>query len=159
MESIFQLSVPWWEFVLRAAVVYLFVLVLVRLSGKRTVGEFTAFDLIVVLLLGESMQSALVQNDTSVLGPVLTATTLISLNWLLAFISTRSKTVDRIVEGEAVVLVRNGRILTSKLRSQNVPKSDVLEAMRRAQLGSLSEIAVATLETDGEITIVPRKKK
>jgi uncharacterized membrane protein YcaP (DUF421 family) len=159
MESIVQLSADWWEFVLRAFLVYLVLLVLMRLAGKRTVGEFTPFDLIVVLLLGESMQSALVQDDTSVLGPSIAAATLLSLNWLLGFLSTRSQIVDKVTEGEPVVLVRNGRIDTRKLRSENVPKSDLLEAVRRAQLGSLSEVAVATLETDGDITIVPRKKK
>lgn len=159
MESILQLGANWWEFVLRAFLVYLVLLVLVRLSGKRTIGEFTAFDLIVVLLLGESMQSALVQEDTSVLGPAITAATLVALNWLLGFLSTRFRAVDKVTEGDPVVLVRNGRLNTRKLREENVPKSDLLEAVRRAQLGSLSEVAVATLETDGEITIVPRKKK
>lgn len=159
MEDLVQLSANWWEFVLRAFLVYFTLLVLMRLSGKRTVGEFTPFDLIVVLLLGESMQSALVQDDTSVLGPAITAATLIALNWLMAFLSTRSRTVDKVTEGEPVVLVRNGRIDARKLRAENVPKSDVLEAVRRAQLGSLSEVALATLETDGAITIVPRNKK
>jgi uncharacterized membrane protein YcaP (DUF421 family) len=159
METIIQLSANWWEFALRAFLVYLVVLVLIRMSGKRTVGEFTPFDLIVVILVGESMQQALVQDDTSVLGPAITAATLILLNWILGFLSTRFQKVDKVVEGEPVVLVRNGRIDTRKLRRENVPKSDVLEAVRRAQLGSLSEVAVATLETDGEITIVPRKKK
>lgn len=159
METIVQLGAHWWEFVLRAILVYFVVLLLIRLSGKRTVGEFTAFDLIVVILLGESMQNALVQDDTSVLGPAITAATLISLNWLLGFVSARSRRVDKVVEGEPVVLVRNGRINSRKLRSENVPKSDLLEAVRRAQLGGLSEVALATLETDGEITVVPRKRK
>ena len=159
MDSIFELSVSWWEFVLRGVLVYVIVLALIRLSGKRTVGEFTPFDLIVVILLGETMQSALVQDDTSVLGPAIAAATLILLNWFLGFLSARFRTVDKVMEGEPVVLVRNGRVDARKLRSENVSKPDLLEAIRRAQLRGVSDVAVATLETDGEITIVPRKKK
>ena len=159
MESLVQLGAPWWQFVLRAAIVYLLLLVLIRLSGKRTVGEFTAFDLIVVILLGESMQSALIPDDHSVLGPAIVAATLLLLNWLVGFASSRSKRVDVLVEGEPVILVRNGRIDQKTLRSQNVPRSDLMEAIRRAQLDGVAAVARATLETDGEITIVPRKKK
>ena len=159
MESLVQLTAPWWEFVIRAGLVYLLLLLLIRISGKRTVGEFTPFDLIVVILLGESMQGALTQEDNSLLAAAIVAATLVALNWLLAFVSTRSRTADTVVEGEPVVLVRNGRIDQKALRSQNVPRSDVMEAIRRAQLDGLPQVARATLETDGEITIVPKKHK
>jgi uncharacterized membrane protein YcaP (DUF421 family) len=159
MQSLVELSAPWWEFALRAAIVYLMLLVLIRLSGKRTVGEFTAFDLIVVILLGEAMQSALVPEDTSVLGPAIVAATLLALNWLVGYFSARSRRIDALVEGEPVVLVRNGRIDQKTLRSQNVPRSDLMEAIRRAQLSGLADVARATLETDGEITVVPRKQR
>lgn len=159
MESLVQLSAPWWELIVRAVLVYLLLLLLMRVSGKRTVGEFTPFDLIVVILLGESMQGALSPDDTSVLGPAIVAATLVGLNWLLGFLTTRSRRVDVLVEGEPVVLVRNGRIDRKALLSQNVPRSDVMEAIRRAQLAGLADVAKATLETDGEITILPRKKR
>lgn len=160
MEHLVELQGPWWEFVLRATIVYVFVLLLIRLSGKRTVGEFTLFDLIVVILLGESMQAALApRGEQSVLGPAIVAMTLVALNWLLGYLSTRFRSVDAVVEGTPVVLARNGRILQKALRAQNVPRSDLTEAIRRARLTTLSEVALATLETDGEITIVPRKRK
>jgi uncharacterized membrane protein YcaP (DUF421 family) len=159
MQTLFDPQAPWWEFVLRGVIVYVFVLALIRLSGKRTVGEFTPFDLIVVILLGETMQGALVPEGESVTGPMIVAATLVGLNWLLAFASTRSKAVDALAEGHPVVLVRDGRLVQKALRSQNVPRSDVEEAIRRANLGGLQEVKLATLETDGEITVVPRKKK
>ena len=91
MSELWTLSIPWWEIVLRASVVYFVMLALIRLSGKRTVGEFTPFDLIVVILLGETMQGALVPEGESVTGPMIVAATLVGLNWLLAYASTRSK--------------------------------------------------------------------
>jgi uncharacterized membrane protein YcaP (DUF421 family) len=159
MENLVQLSAPWWEFIVRAVLVYVVLLLLMRLSGKRTVGEFTPFDLIVVILLGESMQGALSPDDTSVLGPAIVAATLVALNWTLGFLTSRSRRLDALIEGEPVVLARNGRLDQQALRSQNVPRSDVMEAIRRANLDGLSAVGRATLETDGEITIVPRKKK
>lgn len=160
MEQIFDLQAPWWEYLLRGFIVYVFVLVLIRLSGKRTVGEFTPFDLIVVILLGETMQGALLpEGEASFTGPMLVAATIVGLNWLLAFASTRSAKVDSLVEGKPVVLVRNGRIDQQALRSQNVPRSDIEESIRRANLSGLKDVKRATLETDGEITIVPREKK
>ena len=156
MEALFQLETAWWELVLRAVLVYLLILVLIRLSGKRTVGEFTPFDLIVVILLGEAMQNALVPQGESVTGPAIVAATLVSLNWLVAFVSARSKKVDRLVEGEPVVLARNGRYDRAAMRAQNVTDTDVLEAVRRANLSGIKAVRTATLETDGEITIVPK---
>ena len=159
MEQLFELQAPWWELIFRGVLVYVFVLVLIRLSGKRTVGEFTPFDLIVVILLGETMQGALVPEGDSVVAPMIVAATLVALNWLMAFASTRSRLVDSVVEGHAVVLARDGRVDRKVMRSQNVPHSDLDEAIRKANLDGLQDVKLAMLETNGEITIKPRKKK
>lgn len=152
----FSLSQPWWEFVVRGALIYVVILFLVRLSGKRTVGEFTPFDLVVVILIGESTQGALTGGDESVLGAPLVAATLIALNQLLGYLSARSNTVDRLLEGEPVLLVRNGRVLHKALRANNLPVSDLEESVRKQGLASMDEVALAMLETNGEITVVPR---
>jgi uncharacterized membrane protein YcaP (DUF421 family) len=152
----FDLAHPWWHFLLRAAIVYVVLMVLLRLCGKRTVGEFTPFDLLVVILLGESAQGALVGDDHSVTGSVLVFTTLALLNYAVAFASARSKKIDALVEGEPVVLIRNGRLHEAALRRNNVPISDLEEALRKAGVRHRQDVELAMLETDGEITILPR---
>src|SRR5687767_9430765 len=86
MPDLFDLAMPWWEFVLRAAIVYVVVLAMVRLSGKRTLGQFTPFDMLLLVLLGNAVQNALLGSDQSVGGGLLLAGTLITLNWLAGWI-------------------------------------------------------------------------
>ena len=93
MSDLFELSMPWWEFVLRAAVVYVVLLVLVRLSGKRTVGQYTPFDMILVVLVGNAVQNSMIGDDHSLLGGVVLVTTLIGLNWVVGVASARNRAV------------------------------------------------------------------
>jgi uncharacterized membrane protein YcaP (DUF421 family) len=117
----FDLSLPWWQFIVRGALVYLALMLFLRFSGKRTVGEFTPFDLLVVILVGETAQGALTGGDESVLGALIVAATLVSLNYLIGFASARSQLIDKLVEGEPVVIVRNGRVLKEVMRRNNSP--------------------------------------
>jgi uncharacterized membrane protein YcaP (DUF421 family) len=153
-SSLWELSMPWWEFVLRAVAVYVVVLVLVRITGKRTVGQFTPFDLLLVVLLGTAVQNSLIGEDVSLPGGLILATTLIVLNWLLGFASARSHRLDRMIEGEPVVLARNGQVFERVLRRENVSVADFDLAKRKAGCASDADISLAMLETSGEITLV-----
>src|SRR5690606_27143515 len=108
MNELFQLSAPWWHFVLRACVVYVLVMVLVRVSGKRAVGQFTPFDLVLLILIGNAVQNGINGGDNSLTGAAIMATTLIALNYLVAWQTSRNRRVERWVEGEPVVLARDG---------------------------------------------------
>ncbi len=152
----FQMSLPWWEFIVRAAVVYAALLIFVRLSGKRAVGEFTAFDFVVLMLISESAQGALNGGDGSVPGGLVLVATLVTLNYGVGALSARSQRVDRLLEGEPVVLIRNGVIRHAALKRENVPISDLDEAMRRAGLKDCAQVELAMLETNGEITMIKR---
>lgn len=152
----FTLTQPWWEFVARGAMIYIIILFLVRVSGKRAVGEFTPFDLVVVILIGESTQGALTGGDESVFGAPIVAATLICLNYFLGFVSARSKKIDQLLEGEPVLVVRDGTVLSQALRRNNLPVADVAEAIRKQGLHSVKQVALGVLETNGEITIVPK---
>lgn len=157
MSGLFELAMPWWEFVLRATVVYFVVLVMVRLSGKRTVGQFTPFDLLVVVLLGTAVQNSLIGEDVSLVGGLILAGTLIAWNWLVGFATARSRTLDRIAEGSPVLLGRDGELFDAVMRRQNISRLDVEEALRDNGLGKVSDAALITLEVDGTITVIPRK--
>ena len=156
MSSLFELAMPWWEFVLRAVVVYAVVLALVRLSGKRTVGQFTPFDLIVVVLLGTAVQNSLIGEDVSLPGGLILAATLIACNWLVGFASARSRLLKRLTEGSPVLLGRDGELFDGALRRQNISREDVEEALRNQGLSDLGQAALITLEIDGTLTVVPR---
>ena len=149
----FALSSPWWETPVRAAVIYGVLLVLVRVSGKRTVGQFTPFDLLVVMLLSESVSSGLSGGDDSVTGGLLAALTLIGLNVVVAVITARSSRLQRLAEGAPVVVGRDGRMFAAILKKNHVPMMDVERALREADC-DLKDMKFAFLEADGEISVL-----
>ena len=158
MSDLFHLAMPWWEFVLRAAVIYLVLLVVLRMSGKRTVGQFTPFDLMVLVVLGSSVEGSLIGEDTSLLGGVILAVTLIACNWLVGFGASRSPRIRRWIEGDAVELGRDGEVFDPVLRKQNLNRTDIQEALRDNNLADPSEAESIMLEVDGTITVVPKKR-
>ncbi|MGH8053729.1 MAG: DUF421 domain-containing protein [Stenotrophomonas sp.] len=157
MPDLFALSMPWWEFVLRAVVVYVVVLAMVRVAGKRALGQFTAFDMLLLVLLGNAVQNALLGKDTSLGGGLLLAATLILLNYLVGWITTRSPAIERMVEGEPVVLARHGHVLQNVLRRELVSKADFAKAMRDAGSDDVDDVELALLETNGHITVILKK--
>ena len=156
MSDLFELAMPWWEFVLRAAAVYVVLLVLVRLSGKRTMGQFTPFDMLLVVLLGTSVQNSLIGEDTSLGGGLLLAAVLIFFNWCVAFVTSRSQRAERLVEGVPVVLARDGQLFRSVLRREMVSEDDFNEALRNNGQMTLADVRIALLETNGTISVVCR---
>ena len=156
MEKVFELTLPWYEIVLRGGLLYLALLVLLRLSGKRTVGQFTPFDLLVLVMLGDAVQGGMIADDKSVTGAVILVTTLLTLNWLAGFLSARSRGVDQLLEGSPVLLIREGTLYEKMLRKSNISHSDLKESMRKAGCIRVEEVRLAVLETDGHITIVPK---
>jgi uncharacterized membrane protein YcaP (DUF421 family) len=154
MSDLFALSAPWWHFVLRAVVIYLMVMLLIRVSGKRAVGQFTPFDLVLLILVGNAVQNGLNGGDNSLTAALLLAFCLILLNALLALVSARSRRVRRWVEGEPVVVVHDGHVYDERLRRQLVSRDDLERAMRDAGVLELAHVRLAVLETSGHITVI-----
>jgi uncharacterized membrane protein YcaP (DUF421 family) len=152
----FDLSLPWWEFVCRAVIVYLALLVMVRLTGKRTVGQFTPFDLLVVMLLSEGVSNALNGEDGSVLGGLIVAATLVLLNVLFAIASARSMKIEQITEGTPVLVGRDGAIFHDVLKRQHVGIGELERALREADC-ELKDLKCAFLETDGNFSIMKKQ--
>jgi len=157
MPQLFDLAMPWWEFVLRAVVVYVAILVMVRMSGKRTVGQFTPFDMVLLVLLGTAVQNSLIGEDVSLVGGLILAATLIALNYLVGWITARSALADRVVEGVPVVLAKAGQRFDQVLKRQLVNAADFDEALRDAGCTQISDVWLALLETNGQITIIKNK--
>jgi uncharacterized membrane protein YcaP (DUF421 family) len=152
----FDMDLAWWEFVVRGAVVYLALLVMVRLSGRRTVGQFTPFDLLVMLLLSEAVSNSLSGGDDSVGGGLIIAATLILLNTLVALLSTHSRRMSVVLDGTAVLLGRDGQFFDKVVKRCRITESDLEQALRAADC-TRDEMQCAFLEADGEITIQKKK--
>lgn len=157
MSDMFALAMPWWEFILRAVVVYVVVLGMVRLSGKRALGQITPFDVLLIVLLGNAVQNALLGEDTSLAGGLLLAATLIAINYAVGWLASRSRRMERLVEGEPVLVARDGKLLESVLRRELLTRADFDAALRHQGCRSIDEVELALLETNGHITIVPRQ--
>ncbi|MET0548650.1 MAG: YetF domain-containing protein [Xanthomonas sp.] len=157
MPDLFHLSMPWWEFVFRAVVVYVAVLVMVRVSGKRAMGQLTPFDMLLIVLLGNAVQNALLGEDTSLGGGLLLAATLIALNFTVGLVTSRSARVERLIEGEPVVLARDGHVFRQVLRRELVSHADFEAAMRQQGCEGIDDVRLALLETNGHITILSNK--
>jgi uncharacterized membrane protein YcaP (DUF421 family) len=149
----FDLDNEWYELIARAAIIYIALLVMVRVSGKRTVGQFTPFDLLVVMLLSEGVSNSLSGGEKSVLGGLLLAATLIVINTVLAFVGARNKKVQSLIEGEPVLIGRDGKIFDAVIRRHNVPHADVEQSLREADC-ELSKMKFAFLESDGKLSIL-----
>ena len=159
MSEWLDLKIPWWEIVLRASIVYFVLLALLRLSGKRTVGQFTPFDLMVLVLLGDAVQGSMLGGDQSLQGGLILAVTLLGWNRLMGLVTSRSEVVAKLVEGKADVLARNGEVYHDALKAADLTLDDLQEAMRDHSVAALSEIRLAVLEKDGTITVLEKKDK
>lgn len=145
-------DVDWLELVLRGVLVYLALLCMLRVSGKRTVGQFTPFDLLVIMLLSEAASNSMTGGDNSLPGGLLVCAVLMALNAAAGFLSARSRAVEAVLEGEAVLVARDGHVFGDALRRHRVSRSDWEKALREADCDE-SEIRLAFLEADGSIVI------
>ena len=151
-----KLSLPWWEFLARAVVVYIFLLVILRLTGKRQVGQLAPFDLVLLLVLSNALQNSMNGGDNTVTGGVISAVTLISLNYLLGYITFRSKKMGRFIEGRPQVIIHNGRVYRDIMERERLTQDELDAAVRQAGCASIDEVHFAILENNGQISVRAR---
>ena len=140
------------QIVLRTGVIYLLVLIGVRLSGKREVGQMTPFDLTLLLLLSNSVQNAMTGPDTSLLGGAVAAATLLILNYLVANVSRGNRRWRRLIEGEPSLLVHDGKVIQSHMAREHVSMDELHRAVREHGISGCDQVALAVLEVDGSIS-------
>ncbi|MGY0505883.1 DUF421 domain-containing protein [Luteimonas sp. e5] len=157
MSDLLHLSAPWWHFPLRALAVYLLVMLLLRVSGKRAIGQFTPFDLVLLILIGNAVQNGLNGGDNSLTGALILASTLVLLNYLVAVVTTRWRRAEYVIEGVPVVLARDGHVFEEVLRRQLVSRDDFQQALRMNNIAGMDDVALALLETNGSISVVSRQ--
>ncbi|MES2310563.1 MAG: YetF domain-containing protein [Verrucomicrobiota bacterium] len=147
------LSVPWWEFVFRAFIVYFFLLILLRLSGKRQIGQMSPFDLVLLLVLSNAVQNVINAGDNSILGGLISASTLILLNYGVGFATFKSKKIEAIVDGRPEVLIHNGHIFEDVMTRQQIAMNELEASIRAAGCFSIKDVHYAILENNGHISV------
>ena len=156
MPSIWLPEIPVWEKVLRSLVVYLFLLLAFRVLGKRQVGQLTPFDLVVLLIISNVVQNAIIGPDNSLGGGLIGAAVIFLANYLVVELTFRSKRVRRLLEAQPTLLINNGRILHENLASERVTLDDLNVALRGSGVDDVDQVRVAVLEENGGISVIPR---
>jgi uncharacterized membrane protein YcaP (DUF421 family) len=154
-----QLGTPPLELVVRTTLVYVLFLAALRIFGKREVGQFTLFDLALVLLAANALQPAITGADASIPGALIIIATIFSLNRGVAELRRRVPAARRLLEPQATVIGRDGRWLDDALARENLDQDDLDEALREHGLESVLEMRLATLEEDGSISIVAARQR
>jgi uncharacterized membrane protein YcaP (DUF421 family) len=140
------------QIALRTGVIYLVVLIGVRLSGKREVGQMTPFDLTLLLLLSNSVQNAMTGPDTSLIGGIVAASTLLLVNYLVGTLSGTSRVFRRVVEGQPSLLIHDGKPIESHMEKEHVSTDELERALREHGIADVRDVALAVLEVDGSIS-------
>lgn len=144
--------------VIRGICVYVFLLIVLRISGKRSVSSMTPFDFVLVLILSETVQQAMLDDDNSMTNAMLLVITLIGFDILLSVLKHRYPSFARVIDSTPVIVIKEGGMVRASMKAERVDEDDILSAARKHQgISRLDEIDYAVVEQNGEITIVPRK--
>ena len=145
---------PLWALVLRGAVVYLFLIGALRLSGRRELGQMTSFDLVLLLLVSNAVQNSLNAGDTTLGGGLVSAATLFLLNRAVGYAAWRWRWFDRLVQGRPLRLVTDGRVHEGALRSERLTLAELRSALRKQGIANIGDCKRVVLEPDGTLTAV-----
>jgi uncharacterized membrane protein YcaP (DUF421 family) len=151
-QDLFIVGVPVAEKIIRPILVYFFLLIGLRLAGKRELAQLNPFDLVVLLTISNTVQNAIIGDDNSLLGGIIGAITLLVVNWLVARLTYQSETLDRLVEGDAVELITHGKINHDRLKQELLTENELLTAAHHQGFRSLKHLDRAVLERDGAIS-------
>jgi uncharacterized membrane protein YcaP (DUF421 family) len=154
MNDLFVLSMPWWHFIVRGALSYAAVLVLLRMTGKRAFSDMSPFDIVVLVIVGGALRSAMIGTDSSLLGPLLAVATILMLDKLLAHIAARSELFNRMLEGTPLLLAAGGNLVAGALGKAGIPTAGFERELRLHGLRSLQEVDEMRLEPNGKVSVL-----
>lgn len=154
----FTLGVAWWELIVRALLVYLFLILLLRVTGKRQVGQLAPFDLVLLLVLSNAVQNSMNGGDNSLIGGVISATTLVLINLAVGVVTHRSKKLEGIIEGHPQVLIHNGKLYQEIMTAARLTHHELHAALRQGGCACVDDVHMAVLENNGSISVVPKRE-
>jgi uncharacterized membrane protein YcaP (DUF421 family) len=156
-NDMFVMGLPLLEKILRPIIVYAFLVISLRLSGKRELVQLNPFDLVVLLTLSNTVQNAIIGEDNSVLGGLIGATSLLVTNYLVVRFLYDHRKIDQLVEGRADVLIQNGKVRTARLKKELITLEQLEAAARKQGFASLAEVEECVLEPGGTLCFVGKK--
>jgi len=156
-KDMFVLGLPILEKILRPIIVYIFLIVGLRLSGKRELAQLNPFDLIVLLTLSNTVQNAIIGDDNSVTGGIIGAASLLAINYLVVRFLYDHRKLDQLVEGRADILIEDGKVHTEKLKRELITQEELAAAARKQGFDTLSDVRQCILEPGGTLTFVAKK--
>lgn len=142
------------EIVIRATLIFFFVWFLTRVLGKRTLGQLSAFELVLLIMLGDLIQGGVTQDDTSLTGALLAVSALAFWVFAFSFLSWRFTRAETVIQGIPAVLINDGEVIEENMRIERMPYSDLWEAARQQGIGDLDEVKLAVLETNGLVSFI-----
>jgi hypothetical protein len=154
--AMLNVAVPVWELVVRAVVVYVFLLLLLRITGKRQVGQLAPFDLVLLLVLSNAVQNSINAGDNSLIGGLVSAATLIALNFVLGCATYKNKRLEAMIEGRPELIVHNGQVFKDAMAKAKLTHHELESALRQAGCASVGEVQAAIMENNGSITVLRR---
>jgi uncharacterized membrane protein YcaP (DUF421 family) len=143
----------------RSALIYLVVVIAMRLVGSRDLGRMNAYDFVLVVVLANAVQNALVGGDNTLVGGLASAATLLAMNWGFTRLLDRFPQLEKRMDGEPVLFVSDGQVLRENMRREGVTNDELMAALREHGVTELGEVRMAVLEVDGTISVVPRDAK
>ncbi len=149
----FNLTVNWWELILRAMATYVFMIILLRITGKRQVGQLAPFDLVLLLILSNAVQNSINGGDNSLIGGFISAISLVAANYTLSYVTYRSKRIAGLIEGRPQILIHNGHLYTDVMHKEKVTQHELDAALRQAGIACIEHVHFAVLENNGQISV------
>jgi len=151
----FTLGTPWWQIIVRAAIVYVAVLIGLRLTGRRAIGQLNAIDVVLILIVANAVQNAMIGPDTSVIGGLIAAATLFVVDSGLIGAFRRNERARRFFVGTPVVLINHGQVVEQNMRKERISPDELAEALHEHGVDNVSQVKSCILEVDGSLSVVP----
>ena len=152
----FNMAVPWWELMLRGLAVYTFLIFILRISGKRQIGQMAPFDLVMLLILSNAVQNSMNGGDNSLIGGLLIAGVLVGINFLVGLITFKSKKLEELIEGRPQVVIHNGDIYEEVMAKYQITHHELDAALRRAGCEHVANVRCAMIENNGAISVITK---
>ncbi len=159
MDQLWNPSIPWWHLAIRSLIVYVFVLLLLRVGGKRQVGQLNVAQFVALLLISNAVQNSMNGGDNSVTGGLISAVVLIILSFFCAFLTYHSKDWENFIQGSPTLLIHHGRLLHNNLRAELLSVRELKVLLRKQGVHDISDIEEAVLESDGFISVIRKNDR
>jgi uncharacterized membrane protein YcaP (DUF421 family) len=148
------LETPWYELFIRGTCIFFFMLIIMKVWGKKHLGEMAAFDFILLLFISEAVQNSLVDDDKSIFGGMIVIATFLFWNSLLNKLTYRFRKLEKIIDGVPKILIKNGIVDEKALREEQITEQELFEAMRKEGIDELKKVKKATIETNGHLSVI-----